>query len=575
MFALLFGMSGLGAVDCSAEDAPPPPPKGDPAGLDVAGPLFAPNSYLAGWGSSVVDEKGAWKPYADPENPTPQELSKNIAHSFISTAFVWTLICGFLVMFMQAGFALVEAGFCRAKNAVHTMGMNFMVYAIGMTGFFLTGFALMCGGVNGTAIGGPGALGGVPVLNSMAGVTVGGTMYGLFGTKGFMLTGTTYDAAVVVWFLFMMVFMDTTATIPTGALAERWKFSSFAIFSLLIGGFLYPIYGCWVWGGGWLAQLGLGAGLGHGAVDFAGSSVVHLQGGVLALVLAIMVGPRIGKYTKEGKPIAILGHNIPMAVLGTFILAFGWFGFNAGSALAGTDGRIGMIAVNTMLASASGAIASFLFMRSKTGKVDVPMICNGMLAGLVAITAPCAFVQPWAAFLIGIIAGVIVVISCLKIEAAGIDDPVGAISVHGTNGLWGLLALGLFADGSYGAGFNGVGYSEYLGAAGQGVTGLFYGDASQFYAQCIAGFACIAWNAIAGGLVFWLVGILCKGNRVPEAVEIAGLDYHEMGTPAYAGFVMEEDVFKNGVSVAVTNGKPKTVIFPTEKPARDILQQVG
>ena len=395
------------AAPAAAAPAAPPPPAGDPIGANADGPLYAPNSYLPGWGTGISQKPDGsdWKAYKNPDNPTTAELGKNVARAFYAINFVWTLVCGFLVMFMQAGFAMVETGLTRAKNVGHTMAMNFMVYAIGMTGFFVMGYALLCGGAAGSPIGAPGALGGIPVLGNMFSIKLGGFDWGLFGTTGFFLSGKTYDAAAIVWFLFMMVFMDTTATIPTGALAERWKYSSFFVFSFFIGAVIYPIYGNWLWGGGWLAELGLGAGLAHGAVDYAGSSVVHLQGGSLALILAILIGPRIGKYDAQGRPKPILGHNIPMAVIGTFILAFGWFGFNAGSSLAGSDGRIGIIATNTMLASASGAIFATLYHWWFHKTPDVSMMCNGMLAGLVAITAPCAFVAPWAAFVIGAVAG--------------------------------------------------------------------------------------------------------------------------------------------------------------------------
>src|SRR5205823_4204766 len=269
----------------------------------------------------VPDKTGAFQttptPYSvpgytkpDPEKATTKELAtavdavaQSASHGIYSANFVWTLVAGFLVMFMQAGFALVETGLIRAKNAAHTMSMNFAVYGLGMLGFFVCGFALMCGGLNGTAIGGPMSLGGTPTLNHM--FTIGSAIngdhgWGLFGTTGFFLTGAGYDSAAIVLFLFMMVFMDTTATIVTGACAERWSFKSFFIFSIFIGAVIYPIFGCWVWGGGWLAQLGYRLGLGHGAVDYAGSGVVHLQGGALAFITALLIGPRLGKY-KNGK----------------------------------------------------------------------------------------------------------------------------------------------------------------------------------------------------------------------------------------------------------------------------------
>src|SRR3954468_6368019 len=270
----------------------------------------------------------------DPEKATTKELATAVdavaqssSRNFFSLNFVWVLIAGFLVIFMQAGFALVETGLCRAKNAAHTMSMNFLVYALGMLGFLASGFALMCGGMNGTAIGGPAMLGGLPTLSHMFtfGSAVNGDHgWGLFGTTGFFLTGAGYDSGAIVMFLFMMAFMDTTATIVTGACAERWRFKSFFIFSIFVGGFIYPVFGNWVWGGGWLAQIGYRLGFGHGAVDYAGSGVVHLQGGSLAVITAWMIGPRIGKYI-NGQAQAILPHHIPMVQCGTFILAFGWF----------------------------------------------------------------------------------------------------------------------------------------------------------------------------------------------------------------------------------------------------------
>lgn len=354
-------------------------------------------------------------------------------------------------------------------------------------------------------------------------------------------------------FLFMMAFMDTTATIVTGACAERWSFKSFFIYSIFVGGLIYPIFGCWVWGGGWLAQLGYRLGLGHGAVDYAGSGVVHLQGGALALITAYLIGPRIGKYGKDGTVHPILPHDIPMVQLGTFILAFGWFGFNAGSSLAGTDGRIGIVAVNTMIAGMAATLSGILYMWRVVGKPDPSMMCNSMLAGLVAITAPCAFVTPVSAFVIGAIAGVLVVVSVFFFDRLKIDDPVGAISVHGVNGLWGVIAVGLFADGTYGAGWNGVGATSYLGVAGKGVTGLFYGDSKQLIAQLLEAGSAIVWNVLVGGAIFYAIGKLLGSNRVPAAIEIAGLDVPEMGIPGYPEFippVAPEDIPQSQLALA-------------------------
>ncbi len=516
----------------------------------------------------------------DPEKATPKDLAvavdavaQSTSRSFYSINFVWVLIAGFLVIFMQAGFALVETGLIRGKNAAHTMSMNFMVYGLGMFGFFVCGFALMCGGFNGTAIGGPLTLGGLPTLNHM--FTIGSSVngdhgWGLFGTTGFCLTGSGYDSAAIVMFLFMMAFMDTTATIVTGACAERWSFKSFFIFSIFVGGLIYPIFGCWVWGGGWLAQTGYRLGLGHGAVDYAGSGVVHLQGGALALVTAWLIGPRIGKYDEKGKPKPILAHHIPMVQLGTFILAFGWFGFNAGSSLAGTDGRIGIVAVNTMVAGMAATISGVLYMWKVHGKPDPTMMCNSMLAGLVAITAPCAFVSPVSAFIIGAIAGVLVVWSVFFFDKKGIDDPVGAISVHGVNGFWGVIAVGLFADGTYGVGWNGVGATEYLGTTGaalKGVTGLFYGDGKQLLAQFIEGGTAVVWNVVVGGVIFWAIGKVLGSNRVSPEVEAAGLDVPEMGVPGYPEFLPPEPVQETTSGTGKKKAEKEVIASAADKPA--------
>ncbi|HEX3853959.1 MAG TPA: ammonium transporter, partial [Polyangiaceae bacterium] len=383
-----------------------------------------------------------------------------------ATNILWTLVAGFMVMFMQAGFALLETGLCRKKNAAHVMAMNFLVYSIGILGFWVMGFAFQMGGVGALT-----TFGGDATLSHEFALKIGGKSFGLFGTQGFFLTFANYTPAVAALFLFQMVFMDTAATIPTGAMAERWKFLSFVLFSFAMSTVIYPVYANWVWGGGWLSSLGSNYGLGHGHVDFAGSSVVHMTGGAAALVGAQMLGARVGKFDKFGNAQPIPGHNIPMALLGTFILTFGWFGFNAGSTLAGSNVRIAIIATNTMLASAAGAFSATLFVWIRYGKPDPTWLANGMLGGLVAITAPCAFVGAPSAALIGTVAGILVIISANFVEKTlKIDDPVGASSVHGACGIWGAFSLGLFADGSYGDGLNNV--------AGK-VTGLLHGNPSQ------------------------------------------------------------------------------------------------
>jgi Amt family ammonium transporter len=454
------------------------------------------------------------------------ELADAAGHNRVSINFVWTLITGFLVMFMQAGFAMVETGLTRAKNSGHTMAMNLMIYPLGALGFYLCGFAFMFGGV------GPlGTLGGYGGLNNEFTITLFGKPFGLFGLKGFLLQGDAYDVGVFTLFLFQAVFMDTTATIPTGAAAERWRYSAFFLYGLFIGTVMYPLFGNWVWGGGWLAMLGQNFGLGHGHVDFAGSSVVHMQGGVIALIIAWILGPRYGKYNKDGSINPIRAHSIPMAIVGTFILAFGWFGFNPGSSLAGTDLRISIVAVNTMIASGTGAVAATLWMWwFRTKKPDPTMMCNGMLAGLVAITAPCAFVSAGGAAIIGLVAGVLVVESVFFFDRIKVDDPVGAISVHGTNGAWGCLSIGLFADGTYGDGWNGVPGT---------VTGLFYGGGlSQFLAELIGVVTCFVTLSILSLIVFKITDRIV-GNRVPQQTEIDGLDIPEMGVPGYNGLVID------------------------------------
>ena len=493
--------------------------------LVLAAPLIAVAGDPAGTSTGGANDVAT----ATSGQPTLEELAGEIGHTKVALNFAWVLVAAFLVMFMQAGFALAETGFTRAKNAAHTMAMNFMCYALGMIGFWICGYALMMGGVGAVA-----SLGGTLPLSSEYTISLAGRTLGLFGTKGFLLGGDTYDVGVFALFIFAMVFMDTAVTIPTGAMAERWKWGSFTVYCLFMSMFVYPIFGNWVWGGGWLAQLGSQFGLGHGHVDFAGSSVVHLVGGVAALTGAIVLGPRIGKYTKDGKVNALPGHHMPMAILGVFILAFGWFGFNAGSTLAGTDLRISVVAVNTMLASGAGAVTAMLITMAINGKPDLGFMANGLLAGLVAITAPCAFVNSTGAVLIGLIAGGFLVGGVLFIErVAKIDDPVGAISVHGINGAWGVIAVGLFADGSYGAGLNGV--------AGT-VRGVFYGGGwSQLGAETIGTLVCISFTFISFYAFFKVVGYLI-GNRVPASVELEGLDLAEVGVLAYPEFYRPEAI---------------------------------
>jgi len=465
--------------------------------------------------SSAADPTGA-SYIATTGSETLNDVASTANKGYFGANYTWIMICAFMVFFFQCGFAMVETGFCRGKNAAHTMTMNFMVFLVGAIGYFLIGFALQMGGSGGAAGLGTGGA----ALNAL--VSIPG-LGGIMGYKGFGLMGT-YDAGIYALFFFQMVFMDTTVTIPTGAMAERVKYSAMVITSFFISMFLYPLFANWVWGGGWLATIGKNFGIGHGVVDFAGSAVVHSMGGMLALSGAIVLGPRIGKFKKDGSARAFPGHNIPMAIIGTIILFFCWFSFNAGSTLNSTDFRLSVVATNTMIAGAIGGLVAMAYMWIKYGKPDPSMTANGALAGLVAITAPCAFVNAISSLVIGLIAGILVCLAVPFVEnKLKLDDPVGAISVHGVNGFWGVIALGLFADGSYGDGLNGV--------AG-GVKGLFFGDASQLLAQLIALAVLLIWGF---GVSFVFFKVLDKvwGLRVAPEDELEGLDVPEMGVLAY------------------------------------------
>ncbi len=433
---------------------------------------------------------------SSPESGTAEAVREELSRA---VNFAWTLIAAFLVFFMQAGFAMVEAGFARSRNVVAVLTKNFMDALIGGLAFWAFGFALMFGG-SGLA---PGLEHGTPWI----------------GLSGFFLTGAAYDAQTALLWFFQMVFAATAATIVSGAMAERTKTTAYLAYSFLISALIYPIYGHWVWGGGWLGNLSaylpfLGEGI--GARDFAGSGVVHAVGGFVALVGAAMVGPRIGKFNRDGTPNVIPGHSLTLVALGTFILFFGWFGFNPGSTLAATDLRIAMIAVNTFLAGAAGAVVAIYYGFFRMGKLDLALACNGALAGLVGITAPCAYVAPWAAVVIGGVAALVMIGGAAFVERIlRVDDVVGASAVHGFAGLWGLLAVGLFADGTYG-----------------GVAGLIVGAWAQLVAQLIDMVVVTAWSLGTGFLVFWLIRQTI-GLRVSAEEERIGLDLTEHGAEAY------------------------------------------
>jgi Amt family ammonium transporter len=455
-------------------------------------------------------------------SPTVMEVAQDLGHLKIGTNLFFLMVGVALIFFMQAGFLLVETGFCRAKNAAYVAAMNLGIFTIGALTYWAIGFGLQMGGFGALS-----TFGGNAALSGVFEIAKG---WGVFGTTGFFLGGNSYDVAVAGMFLFQLVFMDTAATIPTGAMAERWKFSSFTIYGVFMAGLIYPVYAMWVWGGGWLAKLGTNLGLGHGVLDFAGSSVVHAIGGFVGLAGILVIGPRIGKLTRDGKPNAIPGHHIPMAILGTIVLVFGWLGFNGMSTLAATDLRFTVIITNTVLAAVAGSFSAWMLVWKLWGNPDPSMIANGMLAGLVAITAPCAFVSPAGAVVIGLAAGLLVVGAVTLVERVfRADDPVGAVAVHGFNGLWGMIALGLFADGTYGDGFNGV-----AGA----VTGLFYGGGfGQLGAQMIACVVVVIWAFGLGTLLFSLQDRLTPGGiRSTAEDELAGLDVSEMGVLAYPDF---------------------------------------
>jgi len=403
---------------------------------------------------------------------------------------VWVLIAAFFVFFMQAGFGMVEAGFIRAKNACNILTKNFLDYCIASLMFFLVGYAFMFGEGNGF---------------------IGFSAFGLSSTGS-----CPSNLPVWAFWLFQAAFCGAAATIVAGAMAERMKFPAYLMYTVVISAVVYPIIGHWVWGGGWLAELGFG--------DFAGSTVVHATGGWAAFIGAVLLGPRIGKYNGNGEVRAIAGHSIPLATLGVFILWFGWFGFNPGSTL-GVDGQetlIGLVAMNTNLAAAAAAVSAMVAVWVAYGKPDLSMTMNGALAGLVAITAPCAFVTPTAAILIGGVAGLIVVAGVALLDRIRVDDPVGAVPVHGMNGLWGTIAVGLFARGDL--------------VGGAMTPGLFYGGGlRQLGIQSLGTVAGAGFSLAAMGLVFLAIKHTV-GLRVHRDEELRGLDIGEHGMESYAGF---------------------------------------
>ena len=399
---------------------------------------------------------------------------------------LWVLFAAFLVFFMQAGFGMLEAGLIRAKNASNILMKNLLDFCFASLGFFMFGYAIMFGGD------GP-----------------------LFGTRGWFLVDaeSVGDLPLYAFWLFQAAFCGAAATIVAGGVAERMKFSAYLIYSFLISALIYPVVGHWAWGGGWLGDLGF--------YDFAGSTVVHATGGVAALVGTMILGPRIGKYNGNGSPNVIAGHNIPLVTLGVFILWFGWFGFNPGSALGFEDPElIARISINTSLAAAAGVVTVMAAAWLRFGKPDLALSLNGALAGLVAITAPCSVVTPGSAIIIGSIGGLLCLYAVLLLDRLRIDDPVGAVPVHGVNGIWGTLAVGLFGRAGLGAPADGL---------------LFGGGIGQLGVQALGALSVAAFVAATMFAIFKLLDALI-GLRVSEQEEIQGLDLGEHGMESYSGF---------------------------------------
>ena len=421
------------------------------------------------------------------ESGKSAESMGNIANFAQGLDTVWVLLGAFLVFFMQAGFGMVEAGFIRAKNTCNILTKNFLDFCMASLGFFLIGYALMFGDGN-----------------------------GFMGMKGWCLFGLEPIAngiPLYAFWLFQAAFCGAAATIVAGGMAERMKFPAYLIYSFLISAFIYPVVGHWIWGGGWLSNMGF--------ADFAGSTVVHTVGGFAALVGTLMLKPREGKYAIDGKPNVIAGHNIPLASLGVFILWFGWFGFNAGSTLSVGDGSlIGRVAINTNIAAAIGGIVAMATVWKRFGKPDLSMAMNGALAGLVAITAPCAYVEPWAAIVIGATAGYIVIRGVELLDKLQIDDPVGAFPVHGMCGVWGTLCVGIFGKASLGLANNGF---------------IYGGNPMQLGIQMVGIVSTITFIIFGMGIVFKMIN-LTVGLRISREEELRGLDIGEHGMEAYGGF---------------------------------------
>jgi len=482
----LFALSLAGGPGAFAQETPAESPSPVAATAETPGEAAAP-----------TDTPEAEAPAEAPSDPAAQitELQTKATDAKVALDTLWVLVTAILVFFMQAGFALVEAGLTRAKNVVNILLKNLMDFTFATVAFWAFGFGIMFGAGN-----------------------------DYFGTSGWFLadaTGKVFES--IAWtsvpleakYFFQLVFAGTAATIVSGAMAERTQFKSYMLYSLIISLLIYPVSGHWIWGGGWLASLGMW--------DFAGSTVVHSVGGWLALVGAWVLGPRIGKYNKDGSSNIIMGHNFGFAALGMFILWLGWFGFNPGSTMAADANAISHIMVTTNLAAAAGAFGALMTAKVMFGKFDGSMALNGALAGLVASTAPCAFVSNSSAVIIGLLGGVLVVYSVVFIDRVlKVDDPVGAVSVHLVNGAWGTAAVGLFAQDQFAPGTTG--------------NGLFFGGGAALLMHQIVGILAVGvWCLVTGGILFYLLKVT-TGLRVTPEEEMRGLDIGEHGMEGYAGF---------------------------------------
>ncbi|HZZ27794.1 MAG TPA: hypothetical protein VFE46_07265 [Pirellulales bacterium] len=480
------------------------------------------------------------------QEPNSLPIAQPTTNSSFPWFITWALAAGCLTLLVPAGMALVAGGMNRPKNSAHMFAMSLMIVPLAGCAIFLYGFALGWGNLAG-GLAPPGwstALG--SELNQLnRGIGFGSeasapdtSIFGLFGATGFALTGL-YTPGVLALFFLMSAFLMVAATIPTGAMAERWAWRSFVLYGFWV---IVPLalFANWVWGGGWLAQMGKNWNLGHGAVDFAGSGVIHAMGAIIGLAGTICIGSRLGKFVNR-RPRAMPGHNIPYVVVGTLILLFAWFGMTAGATLAGTDLQLSSVFVNTLLGGIGGAVGAMFYLLATVKKPDPTLMCNGLVAGLVSISGACAFVSPWAALVIGVVGGVLIIISVLFWDKVGVDDPVGAVSMHGVAGLWGVISVGLFANGKFGAGWNGVAREVFSKSGADGVRGLFYGDASQLTAQLIEAGVLIVFGFLVAYGCFKLSALITP-LRVSRDAELQGLDGSEMGTLAYPDFVLKSGI---------------------------------